>query len=44
LHSFDGPINNQAGEEVAAAGTRIDDGTLLGMDYYVEGVQGDIPN
>ena len=44
MHSFDGPIKNQAGEEVVAAGARIDDGTLLGMDYYVEGVQGDIPN
>ena len=44
MHAFDGPIKNQAGEVVAAEGERIDDETLLGMNYYVEGVQGDIPN
>ena len=44
LHSFQGPIKNQAGEVVAAEGEIIDDGTLLGMNYYVEGVQGEIPN
>jgi len=43
LHPFAGPINNQAGEEVAKAGTTIPDGDLLGMDWYVEGVQGDLP-
>lgn len=44
LHSFQGPIKNQAGEMVANEGETIDDGTLLGMNYYVEGVQGEIPN
>ena len=44
MHAFDGPIKSQAGEVVAAEGERIDDGVLLGMNYYVEGVQGDIPN
>ena len=44
LHSFQGPIKNQAGEVVAKEGEIIDDGTLLGMNYYVEGVQGEIPN
>ena len=44
LHPFQGPIKNQAGELVAKEGEVIDDGTLLGMNYYVEGVQGEIPN
>ncbi|MEM7194468.1 MAG: BMP family ABC transporter substrate-binding protein [Pseudomonadota bacterium] len=43
MHSFDGPIKNQAGEDVIGAGERLDDGVLLGMNYYVEGVQGEIP-
>lgn len=43
LHPFQGPINNQAGEEVVAKGEVIDDGVLLGMDFYVEGVQGSLP-
>ena len=43
LHPFQGPINNQAGELVVAEGETLDDGTLLGMNYYVEGVQGEIP-
>ncbi len=43
LHPFAGPINNQAGEEVTKAGATIPDGDLLGMDWYVEGVQGDLP-
>ena len=30
-------------EEVVAAGETIDDGALLGMNYYVEGVQGELP-
>ena len=40
---FTGPINNQAGEEVVAEGETPDLGTLLGMDYLVEGVIGEIP-
>jgi len=43
LHPFAGPINNQAGELVVAEGEVLDDGVLLGMDYYVEGVQGSLP-
>jgi basic membrane protein A and related proteins len=43
LHPFDGPINNQMGELIVAEGERLDDGVLLGMDYYVEGVQGSLP-
>jgi basic membrane protein A len=44
LHPFSGPINNQEGEEVTKAGATIPDGDLLGMNWYVEGVQGDLPN
>jgi len=43
FHPFQGPIKNQAGEEVVAEGAVLDDGVLLGMDYYVEGVQGALP-
>lgn len=43
LHPFAGPIKNQAGEIVVKAGETIDDGTLLGMNFYVEGVQGQLP-
>lgn len=43
LHPFAGPIKNQAGEIVVAEGEVLDDGVLLGMDYYVEGVQGALP-
>ena len=43
LHPFQGPINNQQGEEVTKAGETIDDGVLLGMNWYVEGVQGELP-
>jgi len=43
LHPFTGPIKNQAGEEIVAAGDTIADGDLLSMDWYVEGVQGQLP-
>lgn len=43
LHSFQGPIKNQAGEEILPAGEKLDDKTLLGMKYYVEGVLGELP-
>jgi len=43
LHPFQGPIKNQAGELVVKQGEVLDDGALLGMDWYVEGVQGQLP-
>ncbi len=43
LHPFQGPIRNQAGESVIGEGETLDDGALHGMNYYVEGVQGEIP-
>lgn len=42
-HPFSGPINNQAGEEVIKEGETITDGDLLGMNWYVQGVQGELP-
>ena len=44
LHSFTGPINKQDGSPWLAAGETADDGTLLGMNFYVEGVDGELPN
>lgn len=43
LHPFQGPIKNQAGDMVAEEGSAISDEELLGMAYYVEGVQGALP-
>jgi basic membrane protein A and related proteins len=42
-HSFDGPVRDQAGKEVVPAGQRVSDKVLLGMNWYVEGVQGKLP-
>ena len=43
-HPFTGPINRQDGSVWLAEGETADDGTLLGMDFYVEGMTGDVPN
>ncbi|MFC7705358.1 BMP family ABC transporter substrate-binding protein [Plastorhodobacter daqingensis] len=42
-HPFTGPLNYQDGTEWLAEGEVADDETLLGMNFYVEGIQGDIP-
>lgn len=42
-HSFEGPINRQDGSQWLAEGERADDETLLGMNFYVEGVRGELP-
>ncbi len=44
IHPFAGPIMDQEGNEVVAAGENLSDGDLLGMGYYVMGVDGSIPN
>ncbi len=44
LHPFTGPINKQDGSLWLAAGETADDGTLAGMNFYVEGVEGSLPN
>ena len=43
LHPFTGPITDQDGKVQIAAGATPDDGHLLGMNYFVKGVQGTIP-
>lgn len=43
LHPFQGPIVNQAGETVVKAGDVLSDKVLLGMDWYVQGVDGKLP-
>jgi simple sugar transport system substrate-binding protein len=42
-HPFTGPLNKQDGSAWLADGEVADDGTLSGMNFYVEGVTGDIP-
>ena len=42
-HAFTGPLNKQDGTLFLAAGEVADDGTLAGMNFYVEGIEGDIP-
>jgi simple sugar transport system substrate-binding protein len=42
-HPFTGPINRQDGTPWLAAGEVADDGTLLSMDFYVEGLTSEIP-
>lgn len=43
LHPFTGPINRQDGSVWLAEGEVADDATLATMDFYVEGITGDIP-
>ena len=43
-HPFTGPINKQDGSVWLADGEVADDGTLAGMNFYVEGMAGEIPN
>jgi simple sugar transport system substrate-binding protein len=43
VHPFAGPIVDRDGLERIAAGEVADDAMLLGMDWFVEGVEGDLP-
>ena len=43
-HVFTGPINKQDGTPWLAEGEVAEDGTLLGMDFFVEGITSEIPN
>ena len=43
LHPFKGPIYNQEGSMVIGEGEVLDDGTLLGMNWYVQGVDDKLP-
>ena len=42
-HAFTGPLNKQDGSAFLADGATADDGTLAGMNFYVEGIEGTIP-
>ncbi len=43
LHAFTGPIKKQDGSDWLADGVTAPDGDLLGMNFFVEGITGDIP-
>ena len=43
MHAFDGPIYRQDGEMAIGEGEHLDDGTLLGMNWYVKGVDDELP-
>lgn len=43
FHPYAGPVKKQSGEEVVAAGATLDEGGLWGMNYFVEGVTGTMP-
>jgi len=43
-HPFTGPLKKQDGSDFLAEGETADDSTLAGMNFYVEGITGDIPN
>jgi simple sugar transport system substrate-binding protein len=43
LKPFTGPINKQDGSAWLAEGDSADDGTILGMNFYIEGVDDKLP-
>jgi len=42
-HPFTGPLKKQDGSNWLGAGETSDDGTLLGMNFYVEGITAEVP-
>jgi len=42
-HAFTGPLNKQDGTPWLAEGETANDGDLAGMNFYLEGITGDIP-
>ena len=44
FHPFTGPIYKQDGSEAVGEGIIIDDGALLGMNWYVKGIDDKLPN
>jgi basic membrane protein A and related proteins len=42
-HPFTGPLNKQDGTPWLAEGEVADDGALAGLNFYVEGIEGTIP-
>jgi len=43
LHPLAGPLADQTGTVRVAEGETPDDGLLLGMDWFIDGVQGQVP-
>jgi simple sugar transport system substrate-binding protein len=43
FHPFTGPVKDQSGKERVAVGVVMTDKELGGMDFYVEGIQGQLP-
>ncbi|MBL9049448.1 MAG: BMP family ABC transporter substrate-binding protein [Tabrizicola sp.] len=43
FHPFTGPLNRQDGSPWLAAGETAPDADILGMNFYVEGITGEIP-
>ena len=43
-HPFTGPLNKQDGTQFLAEGEVADDGLLVGMNFYVEGIEGEVPS
>jgi len=44
LHPFAGPLKDNKGKERVGAGKTMSDGDMLKMNYYVEGVKGEVPS
>jgi simple sugar transport system substrate-binding protein len=44
IHPFTGPINKQDGSPWLAEGETAPVGDLLGMQFYVEGIDSQFPN
>ena len=43
LHPFTGPITKQDGTVVGEAGKGLPDGDILGMNWYVKGIDDQLP-
>ncbi len=43
VHPFAGPITDRDGKERVAEGETPDDGMMAGMDFFIKGVNGDLP-
>lgn len=44
IHVFQGPLVKQDGTVVVKEGEMPDDGMLAGMNFYVQGIEGSLPN
>ena len=42
--AFEGPIKDQSGAIKVAAGQHLDDGQINSLNWYVEGIEGDLPH